>query len=179
MRRLYFLTKEKESAETISHDLHDAGVADWNYKVVSRHKKGIYKQHVHSADMIQTSKFLISAERGALIGIGVGLLFAFLLSLLPIQYGILSFSTLVGIIFAGAFVFGWHGKLFGLNSEPNMLKPFLSKINSGYYLIVIDVPKNQVDIVRTLIEDEHPEARYCIQGSTIVFPFSKPKEIMF
>ena len=60
-----------------------------------------------------------------------------------------------------------------------MLKPFLSKINSGYYLIVIDVPKNQVDIVRTLIEDEHPEARYCIQGSTIVFPFSKPKEIMF
>ena len=71
MRRLYFLTKEKESAETISHDLHDAGVADWNYKVVSRHKTGIYKQHVHSADMIQTSKFLISAERGALIGIGV------------------------------------------------------------------------------------------------------------
>ena len=63
MKRLYYLTESMESTEQISDDLHKAGVTDWNFHVVSKHHEaGLYRRHIHSANIIHKSDIVHSAE---------------------------------------------------------------------------------------------------------------------
>ena len=179
MKRLYYLTKNIDSTEQVSKDLHDAGVTDWNFHVLCKNEQGLYKRHIHSANVIQKTDLVHSVEKSVLIGLGVGLAAALILSQIPVHGILPSFSILIGIFLAGI-VFGvWHGTLFGFQNENVKLKPFHDKIEQGYYLIMVDVSVNQVEKVRLLMKKMHPEAQFCTQDNTLVTPFDEPQQVTF
>ncbi|TQV89256.1 hypothetical protein [Aliikangiella coralliicola] len=179
MKRLYFLTKNIDSTESISHDIHAAGITDWDFHVLSKNDKGLYQRHIHSANMLQKTDFIHSAEIGVLKGTAIGLTVALVLSQIPIHDKQVPFEILIGIFLAGILFGAWHGGLFGAQNENFRLKPFHDKIEEGYYLIMIDVAKKQVDEIVELMKSKHPEARYCTKDSVMVSPFENSKEITF
>ena len=179
MKRLYYLTRNIESVETISNDIHDIGITDWNFHVLNKNEKGLYKRHIHSANILQKTDVIRSLERGVLRGAVIGAGLVLILSLLPIHGSTLSFSTLVSLFFASIILGGWQGNLFGYQNGNFKLKPFQHKLEQGYFLIMIDAPASQITKIKWLMKNKHPDGLYCDQGSTITLPFDKSKEVCF
>ena len=179
MKRLYYLTKDLESVETISNDIHQSGITDWNFHVLSKDENGLYKRHIHSANMLQKTDVIKNIELGLLRGLGVGLVTVLVLSFIPIHGTPQSSALLLAIFFASILLGGLHGSLLGYINENYKLKPFHDKIQQGYFLIMIDVSKKQVEMGNELMKNRHDEASYCTQDSTLVMPFDHPKAVRF
>ena len=179
MKRLYYLTKNIDSTEQISNDLHEAGITDWNFHVLCKNEQGLYKRHIHSANIIQKTDVVHSVEKSVLVGLGAGLVTALVLSQIPVHGSLPTWGILLGVFLAGILFGVWHGTLFGVQNENIKLKPFHDKLEQGYYLIMVDVSNNQIAQVRELMKKLHPEAQFCTQDSTLVGPFAEPKEVTF
>lgn len=171
MKRLYYLTDSLDSAEGISKDLHQAGVTDWNFHVLSKDEAGLYKRHIHSANYLQKLDIIRDGERGAMIGFAVAVLVAWYLSSAEIfgsRPGALAYLTVLGVFT----LFGaWMGGLVGLSSENQKIVQFHDEIESGRFLIMIDVKSGEEDRVRAVMAGRHPEAQFKRAGSTFVNPF--------
>ncbi|CAI8736424.1 hypothetical protein [Methylocaldum szegediense] len=171
MKRLYYLTGNLDSTEQISNDMHQAGITDWHFHVVSKDEAGLYRRNIHAANLIQKHDVIRSGERGAMIGGVVGLLLtAFLMATEP--FG----PDVSGFVYVAAFgcvtLFGaWVGGLAGLATENHAIAQFHDDIHAGKYLIMIDVRRNQEERVRSLMAEKHPEAKLMRVGSTFVNPF--------
>lgn len=170
MKRLYYLSPTIESTEQISEDLHEHGVTDWRFHVLSKDEAGLYNHHLHSANTFQRTDLVRYMERGLICGAIVGVLF-----LIPLAYledftvkawlAISFFSVLFGI---------WCGGVGGISQENYKIQRFHDEIEGGKYLIMVDVPKPDEELIRRLMSIRHPEAS--IQGHTSTFtnPFARP-----
>lgn len=180
MKRLYYLTQSMESTQSISDDLHNSGVTDWNFHVLSKqNESGLYRRHIHSANLTHKSDIVHSAERGAIIGFVFGILLAWFLSNVPV-FGIpISGSAPYFVILFGLMFGGWFGGFLGIQTENYKIKRFHDQLEIGRYLIMIDVEVGQEQLVRDIMNSKHPEARYYTDGSSVITPFHKPKPVEF
>ncbi len=177
MKRLYYLTDNLESTDKISHDLHDHGITDWNFHVVSKDEKGLYKCHLHSANAIQKTDWIHRGEQGLLKGLAAGALVFWLVSMIPIHGRLPEFGFLLALFLIGVFAGIFHGVLLGYQNENIKLKPFHEQIENGQYLIMVDVPRAQMSRVESLMAQNHPEAILCDEGSTWIWPFVREKRL--
>jgi hypothetical protein len=168
---MYYLTSNLDSTEQISNDIHEAGITDWHFHVISKDEAGLYRRHIQAANLFQKHDIIRYGERGALVG--------FCLALLATGYamGTEVFGTRAsGFIYIATFAFitlfgAWLGGLTGLATENQAIAQFHDEINSGQYLILIDVRGPQEEAIRTLMATKHPEARLVQTGSTLAHPF--------
>jgi hypothetical protein len=72
MRRLYYLTENKNSAENLSERLHEEGITDWSFHVLCKDKAQIVKYHLKSTTPVHGLDIIRSGERGTLVGLVVG-----------------------------------------------------------------------------------------------------------
>jgi hypothetical protein len=171
MKRLYYLTESIDSAEEISNDLHQAGITDWNFHVLSKDEAGLYKRHLHSANYLQKLDIVRNGERGAMIGFAVAILVTwYVVSAEP--FG----SQLNGMVYAAIFGFitlfgAWMGGLVGLSRENQKIAEYHDEIESGKFLIMVDVKAEEEDKVREAMARRHPEAQFKRVGSTFINPF--------
>jgi hypothetical protein len=70
MKRLYYLSSSIESVEQVSNDLHEKGITDWNFHIISKDEAGLYSHHLHSASLIQRTDVVRFVERGLISGGG-------------------------------------------------------------------------------------------------------------
>ncbi|MGX2040197.1 hypothetical protein ACWJKU_08690 [Methylocaldum sp. MU1018] len=172
MKRMYYLTSNLDSTERISNDMHQAGISDWHFHVISKDEAGLYRRHIHAANLIHKHDVIRSGERGAAIG--------FLIALLATGYVVATEpfgANTSGLTYAAIFGFitlfgAWVGGLRGLATENHAIAQYHDDIDAGKYLIMIDVRRNQEESVRTLMAEKHPEARLVRVGSTLVNPFT-------
>jgi len=178
MKRLYYLTESMESTESISDDLHNAGVTDWNFHVVSKHHEaGLYRRHIHSANLLHKSDIVHCAERGVVVGFVGGILASWFLANVPVFSTTIGQGTAMLVILFGVLLGGWLGGFVGIQTENYKLKRFHDKIEEGYFLILVDVEVGQEEIVREIMEKRHQEAQYAVSGSSVITPFHEPKSI--
>jgi len=175
MKRMYYLTSNLDSTEQISNDMHQAGITDWHFHVISKDEAGLYRRHIHAANLIQKHDIIRSGERGALIGFIIALLVtAYVMATAP--FGANASGLVYVAIFGFITLFGaWVGGLSGLATENHAITKYHDEINAGKYLIMIDVRRDQEDSVRTLMAKKHPEAQLMGIGSTFVNPFQLAK----
>ncbi|WP_196139710.1 hypothetical protein [Aliikangiella sp. G2MR2-5] len=174
MKRLYYLTDDIQSTQEISDDLHETGVSDWNFHVISKDEKGLYKRHIHSANALQKTDLIHSTERGFIKGLAVGTIVFFLISPIPIHGRLPESGFLLAIFFVLLLGGLFHGALLGLQNENIRLKPFQQEIENGRFLIMIDVPNSQVDKIENLMFQNHPEAILRQESPVWIWPFSHP-----
>lgn len=171
MKRLYYLTRDLDSTEQISSDLHREGISDWNFHVLSKDEAGLYKRRVHSANFIHKLDMVRYAERGAVIG--------FIIASIATGYVIMvePFGPAVsGLVYVAIFGFitlfgAWVGGLSGIATENHQISAYHSEIEAGKYLLLIDVRAAEEDRVKQLLAQKHPEAEYLRSGSTYISPF--------
>lgn len=162
MRRLYYLTRSIDSVDNISADLHEHGVTDWRFHIVSKDEAGLYTHRLHRASVLDRTDLVRFVERGLMIGA----VFALVLIL-----GLQLFSgfewPLIAWIFLAAFFTlagGWLGGFGGITGENYRIRRFHNNIEKGEYLVMVDVPRKHMEKMKQLMAENHPEAR--LQGET-------------
>lgn len=168
MKRLYYLAPTIDSVEKISEDLHKHGVTDWRFHVLSKDEAGLYTHHLHTANAFQKTDLVRFMERGLMVGLGVGLLFA-----LPTVY--LERFTLEAWFAVCLFcvLFGtWAGGIGGISQDHYKTRRFQSDIDEGKHLIMVDVSKDDLSVIQQLMMQHHPEATLQGASSTFTNPFA-------
>ncbi|MCG8612708.1 MAG: hypothetical protein MI864_19530 [Pseudomonadales bacterium] len=169
MKRLYFATSTLGCVDDVMTDLHQQGLSDWRLHTLTSNEAGLYTHHIHSANVLYKSDVVRYLERGAIVG-----LTAALFTLIPLNLsGVLEVSLLgtVGICAFFMLIGGWIGGIGGISKENYKLKRFHNRIEKGQYLMMIDVPKHDLNSIKQTIIAGHPAAQFLGVDSTLTNPF--------
>jgi hypothetical protein len=170
MKRLYYITRSLDSTESISRDLHEEGISDWNFHVLSKDEAGLYKRHIHSANYLHKLDLIRSAEVGGLIGLGFGLALAAAIMATSYFGDSLHWLVYVGIVAVVAMFGTWAGGIWGLGHENYKIRKFHGALEAGRYLVMIDVHRDEKNAVKAVMARLHPEAQLMGVDSTWVNP---------
>tara|TARA_R110001592_G_scaffold363372_2_gene686226 strand:- start:103583 stop:104092 length:510 start_codon:yes stop_codon:yes gene_type:complete len=154
MKRLCFLSPDREHALAVIRDLKEDGISDKHIYVIARSSETLGDLPDGGPE---DDDFLPAYERGLAFG-GVSGLFLGLVAMTFPPAGIVIGGggiLLIGAMGAsvGAFLTGMAGAAF-----PNSrLKAFEKDIDAGKLLIMVDVAQNQVERINQLILQHDPE----------------------
>ena len=158
MRRLYFLIPTVDSAKKIVDELLLARIEQRHIHIAAADHHALLEANLPEAGLLQESDFVPAVERGLAIGGATGILAGIAAVALP---G-------VGIGLAGAGLGAWASGMIGVSAPSTRLKEFESAINDGSLLMMVDVPKQQVDEITDLIRKHHPDVD--VEGTEPVIP---------
>ncbi|MGX5174351.1 hypothetical protein ACUR5C_10060 [Aliikangiella sp. IMCC44653] len=176
MKRLYYLTDNIDSTQSISEDLHKAGITDWNFHVISKqNESGLYRRHIHSANIIHKSDLIHSAERGAIFGLMVGVLVSIIVSASNFFGGSIGTTGFIFITLFFVLFGGWFGGFIGIQTENYKIKRFHDALENGAFLIMVDIEVGTESQVKEIMKHKHPEATLCANDTSMITPFDNPE----
>ena len=168
-RRLYFLLPSVDSARRVANDLLLARVEDRYMRFLAR--RGTDLGDLHEASYAQKSDIVHGAETGLVIGGLCGLVVGAIMILSPPEGITLQLVTVLVTTLLGAGFGAWAASIAGSSVPNSRLKQFATEIESGKVLLMVNVERGRVDLVRELIGRTHPEASSRGMESTIpAFP---------
>ena len=168
MRRLYFLIPSIDSAKTIVDELLLARIEERHIHIAAADHHALVEAHLPEANLLQESDFVPAVERGLAIGGATGILAGIAAVTIPGAALALGGGAILGIGLAGAGAGAWISGMIGVSVPSSRLKEFESAIAEGKLLMMVDVPKSQVDSVTELVKSHHPEA--LVEGTEPVIP---------
>ncbi len=173
MKCMYYIAPSLFSTHKISDHLIDLGISDWFVHVISKDEAGLKKEHLHSANWLETHDLLRDGFIGANLGFIAGVLAAGAVMLAqpfgPETPGVVYFFLVVVATLFGA----WVGGLIGMDSENRKLNRFHDDIEAGKYLLLIYSPKGHGEEVKAMMSNLHPEAKHVATDRHFINPFSR------
>ena len=157
MRRLYMLLPELESCLAIVEELRESGVPDSHLHVVANLSCEL--ENLPRATLWQKTELAHGIEIGTGLG-GVAGLLGGLLALSFPPAGLVSGGGAVLASTAAGAGFGALASAMMKSHEPNhRLHDYHDQIEAGKILLMVDVPRSEVEQTRASILQHHPEAR--------------------
>ncbi len=156
MRRIYFLVPTIEITHKIVEELQAEGIEDRHIHILATRDTPL--EGLPEAGVTIKTDFLPAVERGLALGGSTGLL-AGLVGLRFAGFAIAG-GPLLGIIMAGATIGSLMGGLAGMNSGNSRLRQFEQAIEQGEILVLVDIPRDQIETIRKLVVKHHPEAEF-------------------
>ena len=170
-RRLYFILPDVEISRKVEDDVLLARISEHEMHFIA--KRGTDMQDLPEASQTQKTDIIhgfqvgmfAGAIGGAIMGLTIYLLQDFIG--MQLELGIILILFLVGGIYGGLTT-----GLFIGSSTPNVkLKEFQQSIEEGHILLMVDVAKDRVDEIRSIIHRHFPEAEDYGEDHTIpAFP---------
>tara|TARA_B100002049_G_C16035870_1_gene356652 strand:- start:489 stop:1010 length:522 start_codon:yes stop_codon:yes gene_type:complete len=172
MRRLYYIADDLKTTENIAKSLSRLNDFAWRYHVISQDQQGLTQHNIRSGQFWHLTDSARQAEQGALIGmiagvIGAGFYAAFNPQLLP-----LPISSWLAYILIPAIAGGWAGAFWGARSQHYQLKRFEDELKYGGYVVMIDVPKDQVQMVHQYLVSRVNQLKVAGESSAYAIPFA-------
>jgi len=168
MRRLYFLIPTVESAKAIVDELLLARIEQRHIHIAAADHHALLEANLPEANLLQESDFVPAVERGLAIGGATGIVAGIAAVALPGVGLALGGGAILGIGLAGAGLGAWASGMIGISAPSSRLKEFEEAIGEGSLLMMVDVPKEQVDETTSLIQKHHPEVE--VEGTEPVIP---------
>ena len=168
MRRLYFLIPTIDSAKDIVDELLLARIEQRHIHIAAADHHALVEANLPEANLLQESDFVPAVERGLAIGGATGILAGVAAVALPGVGLALGGGAVLGIGLAGAGLGAWVSSMIGISAPSSRLSDFESAISEGSLLMMVDVPKKQVEEVTEMVKKHHPEAN--IEGTEPVIP---------
>ncbi|MGR9046873.1 MAG: DUF1269 domain-containing protein [Gammaproteobacteria bacterium] len=156
MKRIYFLVPDIDTTQKIVNELRAEGIEDRHIHILA--KRDTPLKNLPEAGVTIKTDFLPALERGAALGGTTGLLAG--LAALRFAGFAIAGGPILGIIIAGATIGSLMGGLSGMNSGNTRLKQFEEAIENGELLVLLDIPKNQIEAIRELVTKHHPTAEF-------------------
>ncbi len=156
MRRIYFLVPDIGTTHKIVDELRSEGIEDRHIHILA--KRDIPLGDLPEAGVTIKTDFIPAVERGAALGGTAGLL-AGLIGLRFAGFAIAGGSVL-GILIASATIASLAAGLIGMSLGNTRLKKYEQAIEQGELLLLLDVPKDQIDTISNLIIKHHPEVEF-------------------
>lgn len=177
MKRIYYLTGNLDSTEQISTDLHQTGITDWHFHVLSKDEAGLYKRHIHSANYLQQLDIVRSGIMGALIAFGIAIIVVAVLMITePFGPNVNNLFYLIFIVVTTMFG-AWDGGLIGVSKENKKLAEFHDDLEAGKYLVLVDVRREEEGKVTELMKAKHPEAQLVGTDTMSINPFKRVRAL--
>lgn len=155
-RRLYFLLPGTARARQVVDELLLARIDEHHIHVIA--KDGIPLGDLPQAGVLQRSDLI----HGIGVGLGVGGATGILTGLVAIAFppeGItLGGWTLLVTALAGALIGAWVAGMIGTDIPNSQLRAFAAAVEKGQVLMMVDVPREKVELVTRMIKLHHPEA---------------------
>jgi len=168
MRRLYFLIPDTDSAKVIVDELLLARIEERHIHIAAADHHALTEANLPEANLLQESDFVPAVERGLAVGGATGILAGVAAVVIPGVGLALGGGAILGIGLAGAGVGAWVSSMIGISTPSSRLTEFEKAIEEGQLLMMVDVPKERVDDISTLVRSHHPEAH--IEGTEPVIP---------
>lgn len=169
-RRIYWLLPDLASAVQTEKDLLLARVSWQQMHFVGREDADM--SELHTANVLQTSDVVRSAQAGLVIGgaagavFGVGAAFYFPIGGEAPQWGMAAVLALLGALLGA-----WASSMIGISTPSYRLRRFEPAIEQGQFLLMVDVPRSRVEEIESRLQALHPEARFeGIEPNTPAFP---------
>ena len=156
MRRLYFLLPDLEVTHKVIDELLLTHIEESHLHVLAA--EGVELGDLPEATLLQKSDFIPAMERGVALGGATGLLGGLVALAMP-GFVIAGGAVLaMGLVGAGMGV--WMGGMIGVDVDNSQVKQFKTAIEEGKVLVMVDVPKDRVEDVETLVKKHHPDAEF-------------------
>ena len=154
--RLYFLLPDVATARKVVDDLLLARIEEHHIHVLA--KEGTEMQDLPEANLLQKSDFVHGVEQGLAVGGATGLLAGVAAVTFPPAGLVLGGGALLATTLAGAGLGAWLSGMIATDVPNSRLKEFESAIESGQILMMLDVPRLEVERFTALVKSHHPEA---------------------
>ena len=156
MRRIYFLVPTVAAAKAIVDELLLARIEERRIHIVAR--EGTELEDLPEAGVAQRSDLIPALEKGVAAGGLSGLLAGALAVTFPPAGLALGGGALLGLTLFGAGFGAWMAGMVGAGLPSGRLEKFEAAIEAGQLLLLIDVPRGQVQSIEALVRRHHPEA---------------------
>lgn len=157
-RRLYFMLPDVSSARTMLDELLLARVDERHMHFCAR--EGMLPADMPEANAFQKTDLIHGAEIGMLIGGISGLLAGGLWLIFPPESIEMRMLALALSAIGGCFFGSWVSAKSARTIPSSSLRPFLSDIETGKVLLMVDVPFKRVTEIQQLVSKLHPEIRF-------------------
>lgn len=157
-RRIYWLLPDLASARRTMDDLLLARIGERHIHFVAR--EDVDLTGLHSANILQTSDLVRSAQLGLLVGGVVGAVAGAGAAMFPIigdqpQWGMVAVLAVLGGLFGA-----WASSMIGASTPSHRLQRFERAIEDGRILLLVDVPRSRVEEIEGLLLKRHPEGHF-------------------
>jgi hypothetical protein len=155
MRRIYFLAPNLEITKKIVDDLLLARIDERHIHVLAQRETPL--EDLPEATFLQKTDFIPSLEQGLAVGGATGMLAGLVAIALPTGL-VLGGGAVLAISVIGAGLGAWASSLIGASTGNRRLKDYEEALERGEVLVMVDVPRERVAEVESLIKRHHPEA---------------------
>lgn len=167
MRRIYFLVPDLETTRKIVDELLLARVEERRLHVLARRDTPL--DELPEASFLQKTDFVPALEQGVALGGVTGLLAGLAAVALPTGL-VLGGGAVLAIALLGAGVGGWSASMIGASVGSRRLKAYEEAIERGEFLVMVDVPRDQVPAIEARVRKHHPAAE-CMGTDPTIPPF--------
>lgn len=155
-RRLYFLLPDVKTARQVFKELLLARVDDQHIHALAR--EGTFLGDLPEATLLQKSDTMHGVILGLLVGGMTGALAGVVTVLYPPSGLAMGFGVILALSVLGACVGLWASGLIAMNVPNTRLQSFNKAVDEGKILMIVDIPKMQVDEVAHMVKTQHPQA---------------------
>jgi len=168
-RRLYFLLPSVARARQVVDELLLARIDDHHIHVLAKEDTAL--GNLPKAGLLQRSDFIHGIEVGLSVGGATGILAGLIAIAFPPGGIALGGWVVLACALAGALIGAWVSGMIGTDVPNTRLKEFQAAVQQGQILMMVDVPRNKVKTVTTMLKRHHPEAdMHGIEPTIPAFP---------
>ena len=160
MHRLYFLIPNADVGRRVVDGLLLARIPERQIHVIAKDHMLLRQHGIPEAGLLQESDVIPAMEKGLAAGGAVGLVAGLLAVTFPPAGLVLGGGAILGAAVAGAGFGAVVAPMLGISAPNSQLRRFEDAVNQGQLLMLLDVPKAELDAVRRLVRAHHPDAEF-------------------
>jgi hypothetical protein len=122
-------------------------------------KSGTPMEGLHECNVLQKTDLVHGAQLGLVIGALLGCAGGGLLVFFGVAPDRWQIVTVIGTTVLGALLGTWVSSMVGSAIPNSRLQQFDALIEQGRILLMIDVPEHNVEKIKALLGERHPEAQ--------------------
>ena len=161
MRRIYFLVPDISITKRIVDDLLMAKIEERHIHVIA--KRGTPLEELPEANLLQKRDFIPAVQQGLALGGTTGMLAGLVAVILPPASTVIAGGILLATTLVGASVGAWLSGMVGMSVGNRRIKEFEDAIETGHFLVLVDVSSDRVDEIEERVKQHLPEVE--IEGT--------------
>jgi hypothetical protein len=156
MKRIYFLIPSIEITKKIVDELLLARIDDHHIHVLA--KRGTAMDGLPEANYLQKTDLAPALRQGLVIGVVTGFISG-VVALTLTSGTAMAGGIILATSLSGALVGAWVSGLVGSSIGNRQIRKFNEAIESGNFLLIVDLPEQRVETVEAIVMKNHPETR--------------------
>lgn len=171
MKRLFYITNDLDDAQIISDEVHQEGIDDYHFYVLSRDEQGIKTHHLRGCPKLEKTSILAASRRTLLLTALVLLIVIVGLATFTDLFAAFKFLPVLLILLLGGvslFIIKTTSRSF----DSYFADLFNQHLDAGKVVIVIDVPKKHAHEIEAIM-NQHAKAKFIADSSNFNSPIPK------